>query len=868
MAPVVLGRQAELEQLTAMLDAVVAGPRAVVVEGPAGIGKTTVWQAALQAARTRSFTVLAARATQTEATLPFAGLIDLLEGVPEAGLSELPAPQRRALEVALLRREPEQTGVDQLAVSLATLQVLRAVAADAPVVVGIDDLQWLDGATARVLAFALRRLGDERLGLVVSVRAEHADRLPLEVERSLPEPQRLVLRVGPLPMGVLDQLLRERLALALSRPSLQRLRQVCGGNPFYALELARVLPAGATLAPGEALQVPTTLAGLLRGRLQQVPDRARGLLLAAAALAKPSVALLEQVGGDLDEALAAGIVERDGVLVRFRHPLFGSLVYADASAPQRHRTHRLLAELVDEPEEQALHLALGTQNPDEQAAGRVEDAAQRASARGAPDAAAQLAEHASRLTPLRWSSADCRRRLAASDYHARAGNGPRARGLLEALIAHLPPGTTRAKALAALAWFVTDDSWDGLFTQAMAEAGDDLTLRALIERRHGNLKGNAGDFAGWERHAQAAVALAEAANDSAQLVQALAELGTVRMFRGHGVQHELVARALALESSAGEVAIEKSPKLELGMQLLFADEFDQARRLLQAEAARALEYGSIDARGEALLLLTELEIRTGNWPLADQYASECLELARQVNTSNGEPAALFARALVDAHLGRVEAARAAERGSALAAAMGDETWRVLNEWVLGFLELSLGDATRAYARLGPLVGAVHAIGVGEPTIFPVLPDAIEALISLGELDQAEPLIKELHAQGRALDRAWALATAARSRGLLAAARGDPQDALAHLQRALQEHQRVPRPFELARTGLMLAAPTRASHDSRCSLGRVDGSTRSNALCDRCATETGVLEVRPSCSKRAGQRAIRAAERARLPSPLC
>ena len=798
MAPVVLGRQAELEQLTAMLDAVVAGPRAVVVEGPAGIGKTTVWQAALQTARARSFTVLAARATQTEATLPFAGLIDLLEGVPEAGLSELPAPQRRALEVALLRREPEQTGVDQLAVSLATLQVLRTLAADAPVVVGIDDLQWLDGATARVLAFALRRLGDERLGLVVSVRTEHADRLPLEVEQALPEPQRLVLRVGPLPVGVLDQLLRERLGLALSRPSLQRLRQVCGGNPFYALELARVLPAGATLAPGEALQVPTTLAGLLRGRLQQVPDRARGLLLAAAALAKPTVALLEQVGGGLDEALAAGIMERDGVLVRFRHPLFGSLVYADASAQQRHQTHRLLAELVDEPEEQALHLALGTQDPDERAAGRLEDAAQRASARGAPDAAAQLAEHASRLTPVRWSPADCRRRLAASNYHARAGNGPRARALLEALIAHLPPGTTRAKALVALADLVTEDSWDGLFTQARAEAADDLALRAQIERRHGRSKGVAGDYAAWEQHAQAAVELAEAADDIAQLVQALAELGTVRMFRGHGVQHELMARALALESSAGEVAIEHSPTLELGMQLLYNDEFDQARPLLQAEAARALEHGSIDARGEALLLLTELEIWSGNWPLADQYASECLELARQLDTSNGEPIALYGRALVDAHLGRVEAARgAAERGSALAAGMGDETFRVLNEHVLGFLELSVGDPARAHARLGPLVGALHAMGAG--TLFRLLPDAIEALIGLGELDQAEPLIEKLDAQGQALDRAWALASAARCRGLLVAARGDPPDALAHFQRALQEHQRVPRPFELART---------------------------------------------------------------------
>jgi DNA-binding CsgD family transcriptional regulator len=800
MAPVVLGRHAELEQLTAMLDAVVAGPRAVVVEGPAGIGKTTVWQAALAAAHARSFTVLAARAAQTEATLPFAGLIDLLEGVPDAALAAVPAPQRRALEVALLRREPEGTGVDQLAVALAALGVLRALAADAPVVVGIDDLQWLDGATTRVLAFVLRRLGDERLGLVGSVRTEHADRLPLEVEQALPEPHRLVVRVGPLPVGVLDQLLRDRLGLALPRPSLQRLREVCGGNPFYALELGRVLPAGATLAAGEAFQVPTTLAGLLRGRLQQVPERARGLLLAAAALAKPTVALLERVGGGLDEALAAGVVERDGVLVRFGHPLLGSLVYADASAPQRHQAHRRLAELVAEPEEQALHLALGTHDPDERTAGRLEDAARHAAARGAPDAAAELAEHASRLTPVRWSEADCRRRLTASDYHARAGNGPRARVLLEELIAQLPPGTTRAKALAVLADLVTDDSWDGLFAQAAAEASDDLALRAQIERRYGRAKGGAGDYALWERRAQAAVALAEAAGDIAQLVQALAELGTIRMLRGRGVQHELMARALTLESSAGGVAIEDSPTAQLGVQLLFADEFDQARRLLEGEAARALQQGSVYARCEALLHLTEVEVRAGNWRLADQHAGEWLELARQADITDLEPAALYGRALVDAHLGRVEAARAAaEQGSAHASAMGDESFRVQNEYVLGFLGLSLGDAARAHARLGPLVGALHAMGVGEPTIFPVLPDAIEALIGLGELDQAEPLIEELEIRGRALDRAWALATAGRGRGLLAAARGDPHGALGHFQLALQEHQRVARPFEVART---------------------------------------------------------------------
>jgi DNA-binding CsgD family transcriptional regulator len=836
----------------------------VVVEGPAGIGKTTVWQAALQAARARSFTVLAARAAQTEATLPFAGLIDLLEGVPQARLAGLPAPQGRALEVALRRRAPDKTGADQLAVSLATLQVLRAVAADTPVVVGIDDLQWLDGATTRVLAFALRRLQHEPVGLVASVRTEHADRLPLEVEQALPEPRRLVLRVGPLPVGVLDQLLRERVGLALPRPGLLRLQQVCDGNPFYALELARVLPAGATLAPGEVLQVPTTLTGLLRDRVRQVPDRARGLLLAAAALAKPTAALLERVGGGLDEALEAGILEQAGALVRFGHPLLGSLIYADATAQQRDQTHRLLAELLDEPEEQALHLALGTQDPDEQAAGRLEDAARRAGARGAPDAAAELAEHASRLTPVHWSPVDCRRRLAASHYHTQAGNGPQARALLEELLAHLPAGTTRARALAALADLVTDDRWDQLFAQAAAEAREDLALRAQIERRHGRVTGIAGDYAGWERHAQAAVALAEAAHDHAQLLQAFADLATVGMYRGHGLQQELMTRALALESRAGETAIGNRPTHELGLQLLLTDEFDQARRLLQAEAARALEHGDVDLRVGALPLLTVLEIRAGDWPLADQYASECLELACQADNANGEPVALYGRALVDAHLGRVEAARAAaERGSTLAAAMGSETWRVQNEWLLGFLELSLGDPAHAHLRLGPLVGALHAIGVGEPALFPVLPDEIEALIGLGELDQAEPLIEELDAQGRALDRAWALATAARGRGLLAAARGNPQDALTHLQQALQEHKRVTRPFELARTlrahGMVLRrhkhkAAAKAALEQALGIFERLGA---RLWADATSAELGRVGLRPAAP--VGERGITAAE---------
>jgi hypothetical protein len=153
--------------------------------------------------------------------------------------------------------------------------------------------------------------------------------------------------------------------------------------------------------------------------------------------------------------------------------------------------------------------------------------------------------------------------------------------------------------------------------------------------------------------------------------------------------------------------------MEHCLQLMVADEFIQARRLLQAEAERALQHGNIDLRGAALLRLTVVEIQTGDWPLADQYASECLELARQVDNANAEPIALYGQALVDAHLGRVEGARAAaERGSTLAAAMGDVHFRIMNEWVLGFLELSLGDPARAHQRLGPWSGRCTPLGWG------------------------------------------------------------------------------------------------------------------------------------------------------------
>src|SRR5206468_2468537 len=145
----VIGREAELSVLGAFLDDVRGGPAALLLDGEAGVGKTTLWKEGLEAARQRSYRVLICQPVESEAKLSFAALGDLLGGVVEEGAASLPVPQARALDVALLRAEPEGAPPDNRAVSLAVLEVLRSLSRSAPVVLAVDDVQWLDAPTSR-----------------------------------------------------------------------------------------------------------------------------------------------------------------------------------------------------------------------------------------------------------------------------------------------------------------------------------------------------------------------------------------------------------------------------------------------------------------------------------------------------------------------------------------------------------------------------------------------------------------------------------------------------------------------------------------------------------------------------------------------
>jgi AAA ATPase domain len=280
--PEVVGRDEELAAVAAFIDGDLPG--ALVLAGEAGIGKTTVWRAGLSHARERGACVLACRPAESEARLSFAGLADLLEPVLGAALGALPSIQRHALEAALLLSEKEGPPPDQRTISTACLGVLRKLAGNGPVLVAVDDVQWLDPPTALVLEFAARRLDAEPIGLLVAQRVAGDGEAPLGLGRADLESGRV--RLGPLSTGALHRLLRDRLGASLTRPVLRKVHEASGGNPFYALELVRALQAGGRrIEPGEPLPVPETLEEILRRRIEALPASAREVLGAAAALA-------------------------------------------------------------------------------------------------------------------------------------------------------------------------------------------------------------------------------------------------------------------------------------------------------------------------------------------------------------------------------------------------------------------------------------------------------------------------------------------------------------------------------------------------------------------------------------------------------
>jgi DNA-binding CsgD family transcriptional regulator len=844
------GREGELAQIRAFVDGA-EGARALVVAGGTGIGKTALWSEGLDEARRRGLRTTTTRPSEAEAVLPFAALIDLLSDLADEALPALPAPQARALESVLLRAEPDRSAAMGLLVSVAVLRALEATARRAPVILGIDDLQWLDEPSARALGFALRRLGGSPVWLVATRRHE-GGAAPGRVEDALGSDLVDRIELGPMDLGALGLMLRERLGLALPRARLRAVLERSGGNPLHALELGRLVLSGASLAPGETARVAETLRGLVAERVRGLDGRTRRALLEVAALSRPSIELLDATGDELETAVAAGLVERSGEAVRFSHPLYASAMYTAATARERRAVHRDLAGRITDPAERALHLALGADGPDDRLATHLEEVAREVSMRGAPDTAAELARQARRLTSDA-DAAGARRGLAAADYLFAAGDGPAAQAVLEDLIAALPASPSRAEALWRLADVPGASDFGTrlrLLEAAGAEAGGEPELCGRIELARAILSFCAGDGDGYRHHTEAAVAWARRAPPAELLADALSELGLARFQQGHGVEEELMRRALALAPTGLPYFIE-TPRTRLGMVLTWAGRLNEARPLLEADLELASARGDVAAEGLVIYHLAELECWARDLPRAEELARRCLELARQLPPSNSEAHLRYAAALVDAYRGRVAAAReGAGLGGTAARAMGDALGEMRNELVLGFLALSLGDPGRACEHLCPLVERLRASTMVEPGVVPALPLAAEAMVEVGDLKGATALADELEELGRRLDRPWARVTAARCHAL-AAAGGDVAGALDRIARADPDDRRLGDPFERARTRLVRGTLLRRAKKRAAARTAIEGAIAAFTAigtplwAERARAELERLGLRPS-----------------------
>ena len=804
----VVGREEEL----AAIERLLAGARerfsALLLEGEAGIGKTTVFREALLMAEASGFHVLGCRPGASEATLSLAAVGDLLGAVPEHVWQGLPAPQRRALDVALLRVEPGKLPVDQRAIAAGFRSLVTGLADERPVLLAVDDVQWLDAASAMILAFVVRRLGPERIGVLATRRLPEVARLDIA---ALTRPDAVSRkRLRPLSLGALQHTLRERLGVALPRSTLVRVHAASNGNPLFALEIARVLADRGTPAAGEPLPVPDDVRDVVRARVAALPAATRDLLLAVALLARPTVETLGSVfdrplDRDLNPAERAEIAGRDGDAVTFAHPLHAAAVVALAAASERRRMHRRLADAVHEPEERARHSALGADGPDDSTAAVLEAGAASARSRGALQTAAELLEWARMLTPPSDPDAARARGVRAAELHIHGGDRDRARNLLEELLTEPLAAGERAEALRLLAElsFGEEDLEESerLLVEALAIDDDPRrSARALLDLMY--VAGtHRMDFAWGAELGRRALENLESSEEGPLLAEALAYAAMTDFLCGSGVDWRKIERALALEDPDRIAPLGLPARAVAGLLFLYAGRHAEARELLHTVRQRLVERGDERDLAQVLLWLSWLETRCGHFDAAARLADEAITYAALAGNRSMHRWVIGQRAFVHAHRGEIGEAR---RRSTEAALLDDRGVAVVALWVAAsraLVELSVGDPEAAWNACRPLTEAVEQSGFGEPVPLFFLPDALEALVDVGHLDRAEVLLDQFELRGRALDRVWALATAGRCRGLLLAARGDLTGALAALDRALVEHERLDMPFERARTVL-------------------------------------------------------------------
>ena len=632
------------------------------------------------------------------------------------------------------------------------------------------------------------------------------------------------VELGPISVAALHRIVVDRMGVTLRRPTLMRLHEMSGGNPLYALEIVRGLGDDAELA------LPGDLSALLRARLAVLSPRAGQVALTAAALSRPTRMLLERIEGDvddeLDEAAAAEIVELNGDLVRFTHPLLASVHYTAASPARRRAVHARIAGCGLEIEERARHLALATREPDDDVAAVLDEAVAVARRRAALGTAADLAAAAVAMTPP-GAPARHRRVLAAVDLAYSSGDSEGAARLAGmALAADLAPGE-RAELLLALGRVEHErDAGRGRRGVARGARSGRPDLRLTVELL---VQLAAVEYILGRR--REALELAERCRTDRRAGRGQRTTGARRR-----------CRRLLRGRLTGEI---QSPDSSGPSPWRRRPGPTPVRTVLPSTTARSSSTPgswSRPGRSSSASSLRRAPTATAHWrstwtswpssscvpdnlAAAWTLAHEAVDLASQIGRTTTEVYALFRLGWIEGLRGNVDAARVAcERSLRLAAdANGFTRGARLS---LGYLESSLEHYDTAWAYLDPSNPATGELPPERPVVH--VPEMVEVLAALGRTDEARAKLAPFADRAAQLRRRWALARVAHCRGLILAADGDLGTAEGALEDAVAQAVDNGWPVPLGRALLSLGSVQRRRRhkaDARRSLERACRTVR-------------------------------------------
>lgn len=793
----------------------------VVLTGPAGIGKSTLLTVLADDAQRAGHVVLHSTAAPAESALPYLALIDLFVPILDQAAELLPEHLLHALRGALLREGTIPTARDELAVRLAVLDLLRGLtrtrdgapagADPVPVLLVLDDVQWIDRPSAEVLEFVARRLGDHPVRVLAAERVE-PDRWP--ISRDLCPPPVTEIPLRPLDEVAIAELLSTHIGTGYPRSTISRIYKASGGNPFYALELARALErVGRPIRPTDPLPVPDRLRVLLSQRLATLPPSVREALLLVAVAARPTGKLLS--AEQLAIAERAGILELDSTgHLTFTHPLLSELVYADADSAARQAAHRTLADLSDDPIDRAWHLALGTPWPDTELAHTLEEAARMARNRGAPAVAAELARLAAERTTAADRATAAARMLTAARHALAAGLLDQARESAQAALAPDAGANrdTRVHARLLLVEMAGQDQSEvgPILAAAFADAVGYPRLEAGV-RLYRAVKAL---YDGQENQAVneliIAEGLAEYSGDVERLVEVLTWRGCVEGNLGDPNADRLHERAWRLAQTLPLSSAVINTRQLWAMTQLFMGNVSQAVRLIERLADEVEREGTLRDLAMVLISVSSVNTRAGRLGRALRAGRRCAQLFSDMGVTPGP--GFVAAATAELAGGTVaEAGRLAEQAVAACQAAGDDDWLILALALRGQAHLLAGERADAVETLRHAWRVESRYRRNDPAIAPWYSDFIEALVGVGAHQEAAEVLTEVRSRAERRGRHVVLLGLRRAEALLRAATVDSRQASDELRAAIEKETDHPYPLDLARCYLTLGMLERRAH---------------------------------------------------------